>query len=297
MTINNEPLRDVHNKSFKVKFKAIYELVRPELSLAGGMCIIASQIIVLHSLPTFFVGVMGFLTGFFISGAALISNDYFDLDVDRVNHPQRPLPSGRISIMELMILTGLFTVAGFITAGLLGPVTLGFAVFIWIIAISYNWRFKESGLLGNIMVGISVAWFFIFGGATVDGLTNGLIWIFAGLAFIFDVGEEIAGDAMDMVGDEERTSKTLARLYGKPYALRVSSALFILFTIVSLIPFLIGWLSIIYLVIFLPIDLVVLYLAMKLLKSQTVEEGRRIIRQLYLTLTIFIIVFVISSIL
>ena len=161
----------------------------------------------------------------------------------------------------------------------------------------YNWRFKESGLLGNIMVGISVAWFFIFGGATVDGLTNGLIWIFASLAFIFDVGEEIAGDAMDVAGDEERSSKTLARLYGKPYALRVSSILFILFIIVSLIPFLIGWLSIIYAIIFLPMDLIVLYLSMKLLKSQTVAEGRMIIRQLYLTLTIFIIVFVLSSIL
>ncbi len=296
MTVNNEPLKDRSNTSFKVKFKAIYELVRPELPLAGGMCIIAGQIIVLHSLPTFFVGVMGFLTGFFISGAAMISNDYFDLEVDRVNHPQRPLPSGRISIIELMILTGLFTIAGFITAGILGTVTLSFALFIWIIAISYNWRFKESGLFGNILVGISVAWFFIFGGATVDGLTNGLVWIFAGLAFIFDVGEEIAGDAMDMVGDEERSSKTLALLHGKPYAMRASIVLFLLFIIVSLIPFLISWLRIEYLLIFLPMDLVVLYLAMKLFKSPTVEEGRKRIRQLYLTLTIFIIVFVISSI-
>ncbi len=297
MTDSNEPLNDRNDNSFKAKSKAIYELVRPELPLAGGMCIIASQIIVLHSLPPVFVGFMGFLTGFFISGAALISNDYFDLDVDRINHPHRPLPSGRISIPELMILTGLFTVTGFITAGLLGLVTLSFAVVIWIIAILYNWRFKESGLLGNIMVGISVAWFFIFGGATVDGLTNGLIWIFASLAFIFDTGEEIAGDAMDVAGDEQRSSKTLARLYGKPYALRISSILFILFIIISFIPFLIGWLSIVYLLIFMPMNIIVLYLDLKLLNSQTVEEGRMIIRQLYLILTIFIIVFVLSSIL
>ena len=104
MTVSNEPLNDRNANSFKAKSKAIYELVRPELPLAGGMCIIAGQIIVLHSLPPVFVGFMGFLTGFFISGAALISNDYFDLDVDRINHPHRPLPSGRISIPELMIL-------------------------------------------------------------------------------------------------------------------------------------------------------------------------------------------------
>ena len=63
-------------------------------------------------------GLLGFLAGFFISGAAMISNDYFDLAVDRVNQPQRPLPSGRISVPEVMFLIALFSVAGFVAAGL-----------------------------------------------------------------------------------------------------------------------------------------------------------------------------------
>ncbi|MDD1761586.1 MAG: prenyltransferase, partial [Methanothrix sp.] len=64
-------------------------MVKPELPLAAGICVVAGEIIGSESLPTFFVGLMGFLTGFFISGAAMISNDYFDLEVDRVNHPNR----------------------------------------------------------------------------------------------------------------------------------------------------------------------------------------------------------------
>ena len=200
--LNNDPSRNMSNKSFTAKFKAVYDLVRPELPLAGGICVIAGQIIVLQTLPTFFVGIMGFLSGFFISGAAMMTNDYFDQDVDRINHPQRPLPSGRISLVEVKILTGIFSAIGFITAALLGPIALILALFLWIIAILYNWKLKESGLLGNMMVGLSVAGFFIFGGLTVDGLTNGLIWTFGTLAFLFDIGEEIAGDAMDMEGDE-----------------------------------------------------------------------------------------------
>ena len=222
----------------------------------------------------------------------MISNDYFDLEVDRVNHPNRPLPSGRISVPELTILTFLFSAAGFITSGLLGSIALALSVFIWIIGILYNWKFKESGLFGNMMVALSIAWTFVFGGAIVGGLENGMIWVFGALAFVFDLGEEIAGGAMDVLGDDKRSARTIALVHGKKYALRVSSFLFVLFVAISLFPFAMGWLSISYLAIFLPVDLVVLYLAKRLLTSQTVEEGRLRIRQLYLTVTALIIVFI-----
>ena len=283
--------------SVRAKARAISDLVRPELPLTGGICVIAGQIIASETLPTVFVGLMGFLTGFFISGAAMISNDYFDLDVDKINHPQRPLPSGRISLLELIILACLFSAAGFVTSALLGPLVLTFAVVIWIVAILYNWRYKETGLLGNMMVGLSVAWFFIFGGVTVGGLTNGVVWTFGALAFIFDLGEEIAGDAMDIEGDEKRSAKTLARVHGKKYALRVSSFLFALFVVMSFLLFVTGWLSNIYLAVFVPMDLALLYLTMKLLRSQTVQEGRARLRQLYLAITFFVVAFVIIRVL
>lgn len=274
------------------KLKAIIDLVRPELPLAGGICVIAGQIIVLQDLPSLNLGLLGFLSGFLISSAAMITNDYFDLDVDKINHPQRPLPSGRVTLSEIKILTAVFTILGFLTAALLGPLTLVFAVFLWIVAILYNWKFKETGLIGNMMVGISVAGFFLFGGLSVGGLTNGTIWIFGVLAFLFDLGEEIAGDAMDMEGDEKRSSKTLARTHGKEYALTVSSTLFTLMVILSLVPILMGWLDLKFIYIFIPLDIAVLYLSTKILKSQTVEEGRNRIRQLFLTMTGFVIVFV-----
>lgn len=297
MAVNNDPLTNRYNKSFMAKFKAVTDLIRPELPLAGGICVIAGQIIVLQTFPPFFVGIMGFLSGFFISGAAMITNDYFDQDVDQINHPERPIPSGRISPVEVKILTGIFSAIGFITASLLGPLALILALFLWTIAILYNWKLKESGLLGNMMVGISVAGFFIFGGLTVGGLTNGLIWTFGALAFLFDLGEEIAGDAMDMEGDEKRGSKTIARLHGKQYALNVSTVLFTLFALISLLPLIMGWLDIKYLIIFLPMQLALLYLAMKILKTQTAKEGRRRIRHLFLTITSFVIIFMVMLLL
>lgn len=100
-----------------------------------------------------------------------------------------------------------------------------------------------------------------------------------------------------MVGDRERSARTIALLHGKRYALTVSIALFSLFVVITLIPLIIGWLSLKYLFIFLPVDIIILFLSNKLFKSQTIEEGHKIIRELYLILTIFIIIFVIISIL
>ena len=111
-------------KKIKFKVKAVSDLLKTELPLAAGTCVVAGEILALGRLPSFFEAFLGFLTGFFISGSAMISNDYFDLNVDKVNRPSRPLPSGRITIPELKMLMGLFSVAGLTTAALLGPVQL-----------------------------------------------------------------------------------------------------------------------------------------------------------------------------
>jgi geranylgeranylglycerol-phosphate geranylgeranyltransferase len=282
----------ISKEIFAAKARAISDLVKPELPLAAGICVLAGEILASKTPPSIFVGLMGFLTGFFISGAAMITNDYFDLDVDRINHPQRPFPSGRISLFELISLACLFSIAGFIAAAFLGPLALTIAIAMWIVSNLYNWRYKETGLLGNMMVGLCLSMLFICGGAAVGRLANGIVWTFGALVFVFDLGEEIAGGAMDMEGDEKRSVKTVARMYGKKHALRVSGFLFTLFAVISFLPFIMGWLKSIYLTIFVPMDLVILYFAMKLVASKTIEEGRIRIRQLYISATLFIAAFI-----
>ena len=61
------------------------------------------------------------------------------------------------------------------------------------------------------MVALAVASTFIFGGLAVGALTSGVVWAFGGLAFLFDLSEEIASGAMDTEGDKKRHTLTLAR--------------------------------------------------------------------------------------
>jgi geranylgeranylglycerol-phosphate geranylgeranyltransferase len=264
-------------------------LVKPELPLAAGVCVVAGQVLVLGDFAAIETTILGFLVGFFLSGSAMISNDYFDLEVDRVNRPDRPLPSGRVTVREVWALTIAFGFFGLLSAAYIGITPLVMALIIWIIGQAYNWKGKESGLAGNMMVSSSVASTFIFGGISVDGTTNGLVWTFAGLAFFFDLGEEILGGIMDVSGDEIRGSRSLIRTRGRDFALKSSGLAFSAFILLSLIPYLAGWLGSSYLVLTCLIDFSIIFYYSRLWKIHSEEEGRSIIRILYLITTTFVL--------
>jgi geranylgeranylglycerol-phosphate geranylgeranyltransferase len=233
---------------------------------------------------------------FFISGSANISNDYFDREVDRVNLPSRPLPSGRISVTELWILFSLFTASGMIGAAFLGPLVLVLVVLFWCIALAYNIKLKDAGFAGNLVVAACIGMTIVLG-AIAAGTVNGVVLTFAALAFFFDLGLEIAADTMDVKGDEQRSSRSLAHRWGRARALRISALWLTVFFLVTPVPFLAGWLGYDYLLLIGTADLWMIACTVRLVASPTIEEGRRQIRRLYLTWGLFVIVFTLTRLL
>jgi geranylgeranylglycerol-phosphate geranylgeranyltransferase len=94
------------------KLKGSVQIFRPELPFAPGICVVLGEIIALGNFPTFQVAALGFLCGFFILGSAIVLNDVFDLEVDKVNTPERPLPAGIVSPSEAIVLAILATLIG-----------------------------------------------------------------------------------------------------------------------------------------------------------------------------------------
>lgn len=264
------------------KLHALLDLVRIDLVFGAGIFVVLGEILGLAGLPPMREALLGFLTGFFVSGSANISNDYFDLEVDRVNQPGRPLPSGQVTARELWTLSILFAAIGLAAAALLGTSVLALAALAWLAAFLYNARLKEMGLLGNLTVASCVAMTAIMGGAAV-GSINGMVLTFAALAFLFDLGEEIASDAMDARGDEMRSAKSIASSMGRGYALRLSAGIFAAFIMATFIPVLMGWQGGAYLLLALAADICMAYFIIRLIQSSSIEEGRAQIRRLYLT--------------
>ena len=67
------------------KIKGLIELLRPELPFAAGISVIIGEIITLGKLPSLSELFLGFMWGFFLSGSAMILNDFFDIEVDKNN--------------------------------------------------------------------------------------------------------------------------------------------------------------------------------------------------------------------
>ena len=277
------------------KIKAMVRLFRPELPLAAGICVITGQILAAGQFPSLWVGFLGLLSVFALSGAALILNDYFDYEVDLVNHPDRPLPSGAVSKRDVIGLTVATTLLGLAAAAMLGLDVLLVSIPIWLIGVLYNWRYKKTGLPGNLMVCASVAATFIFGAVTVNAPWNGNVWVFSLMAFFIDLGEEIAGDAMDMEGDKKIGSQSIALRKGKAFAVRVTVVMWSVVVLLSLVPAFLGWMGTVYLVAILIIDGVLILFSIRLLKSETPEAGRKAMRGAYLGATLGIMAFLIGQ--
>jgi len=282
--------------AISTKARACADLVRMDLSLGAGFFFVAGEILATGGVPPLNLAVFGFLALFFTAGSANISNDYFDRDVDRINLPSRPLPSGRISVPELWILFLCFTAAGMTCAAFLDSPVLVSIALLWSVALLYNLKLKEFGLFSNLIVAFCIALTVVLGGMTV-GTINGVVLVFAALALFFDLGVEIAADAMDVRGDEARSSKSLAFIRGRTFAMQSSGVWLTVFFLVTPLPFLMGWLGYDYLILVGVTDLWMISCSVRLVRSQSIAEGRDQIRRLYLAWGLFVIVFTISRLL
>ena len=279
------------------KVRGLIELLRPELPFAAGVCVIIGEIIAFGSFPSPLKLFLGFVWGFFLSSPAMIINDYFDIEVDRVNSPHRPLPSGLILPTTAIAFAIVTTLIGLVASVFIGKVAVLLFIIFWLIGFLYNWKLKVMGLLGNLLVSSSVAITTITGGIVVGEPWNKTVWILSLMVFLFDLGEEIAADAMDIEGDKKRNVKSIAILIGKKNALLISALLFVLVIIVSFLPVFWNLLGTSYLIIISITDMVICFFVIKLLKSQTIEVGRVSVRGVYLSALFGMLAIIISRIL
>jgi geranylgeranylglycerol-phosphate geranylgeranyltransferase len=278
------------------KIKGMIRLFRPDLSLAAGVCVFGGQIIASGRLPSFSIVLLGFLCAFGLSGAALVVNDYFDYEVDCINAPERPLPSGAVSRKEAIVLGILSALTGLISAAWLGLDCFIGAIFILIIGFLYNWRFKQSGLPGNLMVSTSVAATFILGAMTVKQPWNIIVWVFSLMAFFIDLGEEITGDALDLEGDEKRGSKSIAKLKGKRFALNLAVAMWGMVILIGLIPVILGLMGTGYLITILAVDGLIIFFSIRLIRIDDVSTQRQCMQGIYMGATLVVLAFLVGQI-
>ncbi len=216
------------------------QLVRPSVILLGAFGALVGAIISGFTDPLLIIIAM--LVASFIAAAGNVINDYFDYEIDKINKPDRPIASGKVSQKTALIYSTVLYTIGIVLALYLNIYCLGLAVFNAVLTVAYSWKLKKELVIGNVIPSWLAASSFLFGGLLVGGLSLVVI-ILSTMAFLANIGREVVKDIEDVIGDSKSGSKTFAIVFGNRIAKRIAAAFVFLAIAFTPIPYELGILN------------------------------------------------------
>ena len=274
------------------------EILRPGNAVMGAIAIILIAIIdKTISIPI----ILAMLAVFFETAAGNVINDYFDYKIDLINKPERPLPSGRISLKTgrnygyLQFLLG--TICGFLISYLTNN-WIPFAIVLIsdVILYLYAYKLKSTPLIGNLTVGFMTGLGFVFGGFTINTPEIISISIFLGFfAFVMTTAREIIKDIEDVEGDKAEGAKTLPILIGTKTPAILAIFLIVIDSALCPILYFYNIFGIYYLVVIAIAVILFLYSAILILKSQDRETAHKASKYLKIGMLIAFVAFIFGS--
>jgi len=268
--------------------KKIYpflELCRPFTSALTSLAVIAAMLIETGSSINLYLSIMLIAAAaiFLFSSAGNVLNDYFDREIDKINHPERPIPSNRVKAGDALK----FSVALFLLSLLFAVFLNFFCVIIALLAftlqILYELKFKRHYLSKNFTIAFLTGMLFVFGGVAVNGeaavknfelLASSPSIIFGILAFLAIFGREIVKDIEDFKGDADRL--TLPKKIGVTSAGIVAAIFLLLSVALSPVPYLYLKFNLAYVFLVSVTDLMFIYCLIIQLKNP--KRARKIIK-------------------
>jgi geranylgeranylglycerol-phosphate geranylgeranyltransferase len=280
---------------------AYIQIMRPVNGLMQAFAVVIGFLVVQQTIVTSSSLALGIITAVMTTGASMVANDYWDRHVDAVNVPTRPIPSGRITPRQAVIFTGILSLIGLIAAFATNIPCFGIALISLGTALAYNWKGKDTGLPGNLMVSSCVAVPFIYGGVIPNGFSTSnlelsIIGAFASMAFLTNTGREITKGIADIAGDQLRNTRTIAIQSGAQVAANLSAVFYIIPIIISLVVWAFGVLSEYYLPVVILADLGFLWSALSLIQNYSETNATRIKNRVLLPMFLGLFAFVIGGI-
>jgi len=214
---------------FYNKFNGFLKLMRVKsipptflLCFSGGWIMNPNLSDLFKSIP-FIVSTINTLV---ITSASMVINDIYDIEVDRINSPHRPLVNGEITIKEAYLLSLLLLgMTEYLTFRFL-PFNLQMIIQLVIAKIIlYTPVLKRTFLIKNISCAGLVSFTIFFNGLASRGntllTTNtnfGLLAIAMSLIFFGSWSNELILDIRDIEGDKNNKIVTIPTVFGKEFS-------------------------------------------------------------------------------
>ncbi len=213
------------------------EILRPHNMLAAAFAVVTG----FHAAGGRGVGGVAALSALcaLATGAGNVANDAFDADIDRINKPRRPIPSGRLAIRAALVWYAVVSIAVVALALETLPFALAVIVLAWQASLFVYARWlKRMWPAGNVAVA-TISASALYGGAVAAGRTESSVVPMA-IAFAFVLCRELVKGAEDEEGDRAAGVRTLAVIAGRHTAARVASIAMMLVAIALPLPAVVG---------------------------------------------------------
>ncbi|HUF23482.1 MAG TPA: UbiA family prenyltransferase [Vicinamibacterales bacterium] len=214
-----------------------FTLIAPALGFfSGAVTAIGAYPAEPWSMQVLTPALIGALMAAVLNAGSNALNQIYDLAIDAVNKPARPLPGGRLSIRQAWTFTWICYGAALWLAWMVAPggrrecfwIVLAAAVLTFVYSVP-PFRTKRHGLWANVTIAVPRGLLLkVAGWSAVKTVFGVEPWFIGGIFGLFLLGASTTKDFSDMEGDRADGCRTLPIIYGVRRAAWMISPSFIL---------------------------------------------------------------------
>ena len=225
--------------------KTFWDLMRVRNGLLAFLGILVSAVLVSNgNFGVVFSGnvLLAGIAAFLITSAGNILNDYFDVEIDKINKPERPIPSNKITRSDALMLSLALFLVGNALSKYINFYCLIIAAINTMVLIIYSKYSKKLLLISNLGISYLVASVFPFGALAVGidpfQLREIRIPVIITIcAFLMTFSREIIKDIEDIEGDRRMYSVSIPIRFGIKRSRNIAVIFALTAIILSTIPF------------------------------------------------------------
>ncbi len=238
----------------------------PYWLMTGGLSLLTALAITKGNLPLSIVPLIFFsMAG--ITSAGFAVNDYFDRESDAVIKPRRPIPSGALTLKQVIAVSTFLFSIGLVLGLMINWLSFAILLVDSVVLVVYSALVKKkSGFVANIIVGILTGTAFIYGEATISNSIS-LISLSLYPIALGTIGGNVLRDILSLDGDSKVGYPTLPQKIGNASSAKVAAVFFLICGLLAPLPFLIGEFTVYYLPLVLVWSALLIYSSIRLVTS------------------------------
>jgi len=274
--------------------------------MTGGLALLTSFAITKGAMDLLTVP-LTFFSMALVTSAGFALNDYFDKESDAIIKPRRPIPSGALSLRQVMAISFALFAIGLILSALLNQLSFLILLVDSILLVIYSAFIKrKSGFAANILVGVLTGTAFLYGEAVTLGTE---VWNPAALTFASwslypiafgTIGGNVLRDILSLEGDSKVGYPTLPQRVGNLNSAKVAAVFFIATGVLAPLPYFLGNFTPFYLPLILVWSVILIYASIRLMVAVSpgnVRKYERMVTMSMILLPLALILEALSSLL